>query len=108
MQGNVNPLPGCGRVHAVDAQERVKRGGRIGTQQRVSQSGLAHFANGQVLSFVPGITETRFPVPRLEVIANFSHLTPQANVEELVPIGEFLVPWAGILDTTKPNTCSDR
>src|SRR6266436_1704959 len=108
MQSNINSLPGRRRVHAVEIQERIKRGARICIQQRVSQSGLADFANGQVLSFVPGITETRFPIPRLEVISNPSHFTSQANVEELVPISEFFVSWTRIVNTTKPNTSSYR
>src|SRR6266481_1202390 len=108
MQSNINSLPGCRRVLAGEIQERIKRGGRIRIQQRASQPGLANFANGQVLSLVNGVTETRFPVPRLEVISNPSHFTSQANIEELVPIGEFFESWTRIVNTTKPNTSSHR
>ena len=81
-------MPGRRGVLAEKATERIKRRVRICVQQSIAQPGLAHFANGQVLSFVAGVTETRFPVPRLEVIANISHLTPQTDIEELVPVGE--------------------
>src|SRR6266436_2381791 len=108
MQSNINSLPGRRRVLAGEIQERIKRGGRICIQQRVSQPGLADFANGQVLSFVPGITETRFPIPCLEVISYPSHFASQANIKELVPIGEFFESWTRIVNTTKPNTSSHR
>src|SRR6266550_3338904 len=76
MQGHINGLPGSRGVLAEKATERIKCRGRICVQQGVAQPGLAHFANGQVLSLVAGVTEAHFPVPRLEVIPNFSLLGP--------------------------------
>ena len=80
----------------------------ICVQEGIAQPGLAHFADGQVLSFVARVTETDLPVPRLQVIAKFSHLTPQADIEELVPVGEFLGPYAGIIDAAEPNPGGQR
>ena len=108
MQGNINSLPGRRGVLAEKATERIKRRGRICVQEGIAQPGLAHFANGQVLSFVAGVTETRFPVPRLEVIANISHLTPQADIEELVPVSEFFTPYTGIVNAAEPNPGGQR
>src|SRR6266487_2313762 len=91
-----------------EIQEGIKRRGRVCGQQRRPQPWLAGFADGQVLPFVARITETRFPIPRLEIIGDPSHLTSQTDVEELVPVSEFFGPWTGVIDTTKPNTSSDR
>src|SRR6266568_7185510 len=103
MQGDVNSLPGRLGVVAGDAQERIKRRGRVGIQQRVAQPRLADFANGQVLPLIPGIAETRFPVPSLEIIAKFAHLTLQPDVEELVPVSGWFAPWTGVVNAAKPN-----
>src|SRR5437870_1610243 len=108
MQSHINSLPGSRGVLAEKATERIKRRGRIGVQQGIAQPRLADFANGQVLSLVAGITETHFPVPRLKVIAEFSHLTTQTDVEELVPVSELLTPWTRVVGATKPNTSSHR
>src|SRR5882724_1404555 len=103
MQGHINGLPGSRAVLAEKATERIKCRGRICVQQGVAQPGLAHFANGQVLSLVAGVTEAHFPVPRLEVIPKFSHLATQTYVEELVPISEFLAPWTGVVEAAKAD-----
>ena len=98
MQGHINSLPGPPGVLVESATERIKRRARICIQQGIAQPGLAHFANGQILSFVARVTETRFPVPRLEVIANIPQLTPQTDIEELVPVSELFTSWAGIIE----------
>src|SRR5213594_4951739 len=103
MQGDINGSPGVLRVVGIEIQERIKRRGRIRIQQRVPQPGLADLAYGQVLPLVPGVTETGFPVPRLEVIGNFSHLSPQPDIEQLVPVSEFFASWTGIVNTAEPN-----
>src|SRR5262249_4729362 len=76
------------------------------TQQRVPQPSLADVANGQILPLVAGITETGFPVPGLEIIAEFSHLTLQPNVKESIPVSELFTSRPGIVNTTKPNPSS--
>ena len=103
MQGDINSASRRRGVLVEKATERIKRSGRICIQQGVAQPGLADFANGEVLSLVARVTETHFPVPRLEVIAKFAHLTPQPDVEELVPVSELFVPWTGIVNAAKPN-----
>src|SRR5713101_9569273 len=103
MQGDVNSFPGRRGVVASDTQEWIKRRGRVGIQQRVAQPRLADFANGQVLPLIPGIAETRFPVPSLEIIAKFAHLTLQPDVEELVPVSGWFAPWTGVVNAAKPN-----
>src|SRR6266576_3976096 len=108
MQGHINGLPGSRAVLAEKATERIKCRGRICVQQGVAQPGLAHFANGQVLSLVAGVTEAHFPVPRLEVIPKFSHLATQTDVEELVPVSELLASGASVVKAAKPNTSSHR
>src|SRR5205814_179936 len=72
------------------------------------QSGLADFANGQVLSFVPGIAETRLPVPHLEVIGDIPHFATQPDVEELVPVSEFFTSGPGVVNRPKPNPRKHR
>src|SRR2546430_8647190 len=103
MQGDVNCLSGRRGVVASDTQEWIKRRGRVGIQQRVAQPRLADFANGQVLPLVAGITETGFPVPSLEIIAKFSHLTLQHDVEKGIPVGELFTSRTGVINAAKPN-----
>src|SRR6266487_7108171 len=103
MQGDVNGLPGRLGVVASDAQEWIKRRGRVGIQERVAQPRLAGFANGQVLPLVPGVTETGFPVPSLEIIAKFSHLTLQPDVEKGIPIGKLFTSGTSVVNAAKPN-----
>src|SRR5262249_10760108 len=76
------------------------------TQQRVPQPSLADVANGQILPLVAGITETGFPVPGLEIIAEFSHLTLQPNVKESIPVSELFTSRPGVVNTSKPNPSS--
>src|SRR4029077_20934409 len=108
MQGNVNPAPGGRSVLVEKTTEGIKRRGRICVQQGVAQPGLAGFAYRQVLSLVARVTETHFPIPCLEVIAKFSHLTTQPDVEELIPVSELFVPWTGIVQAAEPNTSGQR
>jgi hypothetical protein len=91
-----------------EIQERIKCRCRVRIQQRFPQSGLADFADGQVLPLVPGITEAQFPVPSFEVVAKFSHLTAEPDVEERIPVGELFMSGTGIINATKPNARSDR
>src|SRR4029077_7559904 len=95
-------------VLAEKPTERIKCSGRICVQQGIAQPGLAPFPNGEIPSFVARITETHFPVPCLKVVANFSHLTPQTNVKELVPVSDFFVPWTGIVNAAEPNPGGHR
>ena len=108
MQGHVNSLPGRLGVVGSEIQEGIKRCGRVRIQECVPQSRLADFANGQVLPLVPGITEARFPVPRLEIIAKFSHLTTQADIEKGICVGELVMSRTGVINATKPNARSHR
>src|SRR5436190_9729863 len=108
MQRHINLLPGQPCVMASEIQERINCCGRVRIQERLPQSGLAHFANGQVLSFVPGIAETHFPVPRLEVIADIPHFATQPDIEELVPVSEFFASWTRIVNPAEPNAGSYR
>src|SRR6266478_2909380 len=103
MQGNINSAPGCLAVVAKEAEERIKRRGWIRIQERVLQSRLAGLAYRQILPLVPGITETRFPVPSLEIIAKFSHLTTQPDVEKGIPVGELFMAETGIVNAAKEN-----
>src|SRR5439155_188906 len=41
-------------------------------------------------------------------MANESHFATQANVKQLVPVGEFFTPWAGIVEAAEPDSGSHR
>ena len=75
---------------AGEIQERIKCRGRVGIQKRFPQPRLANQADGQVLPLVPGIAETRFPVPVLNN-RQIPHFPTQADIEELIPVGELFV-----------------
>ena len=108
MQGNINSASGRLAVVAKQAKERIKRRGRIRIQERVPQPRLADLAYRQILPLVPGITETRFPVPSLEIVTKFSHLTAEPDVKETIPVGELFTSLAGVVDAAKSNPCSYR
>src|SRR5262245_35313953 len=108
MQCDINSLPGRSGVWVEESAKRIKCCGWVRIEQRVPQPRLAGFADGEVLPFVPRITETGFPVPGLEVIRNPAHLTPEAHVEELIPIGKLFISWTGIGNAAEPNPGSHR
>src|SRR3989475_3792862 len=108
MQVDISPGYRRIRIATKDAQERIKGRGRVCIEQRVSQTRLADLTNGQVLPLVASVTEAQFPVPRLEVIAKFSHLTLKSDVEEHIPVGKLLVSGPGVVNATKPDAGSHR
>src|SRR6516162_3183788 len=108
MQGDINFGSRRGRVMRSKIQKRIKCRSRVRVQKCFTQPRLAGFVNGEVLPFVSGITETCFPVPRLEIIAKFSHLTTQAYIEELVPVGELFMPGTGVINPAKDDSGSYR
>src|SRR6059058_6277158 len=91
---------------AKEAEERIKGRSWIGIQKSFSQSRLADLSNGQILALVPGITKTGFPVPSLEIITEFSHLTLEPNVKKSIPVSELFTSRPGVVNTTKPNPSS--
>ena len=93
---------------AGEIQERIKRCRWVRIQKRLAQARLAGFTYGYVFSFVPIITETQFPVPSLEVIANFSHLTAEPDIEDGIPVSELFMSGPGVVKPPKLNTCSHR
>src|SRR5216110_3079260 len=103
MQVDVNSCPSCLGVVSSEIQERIKCRGRIRIQKCVPQSRLANFADRQILPFVPRITKTQLPVPRLEIIAKFSHLTLETNVKEIIVVSELFMSWTGVVDAAKLN-----
>src|SRR5690349_11314102 len=108
MQVNINSLPGRLGVVRIEIQERIKRRSRVRIQKCFPQSRLADHTDGQILPFVPGITEACFPIPSLEIITKFSHLTTQPNVEKEIPIGELLMSRTGVVSTAESNSGSHR
>src|SRR5437016_14128964 len=96
------------RIAPEEADERIEGCGRIRIQQGVSQTRLADLAYGQVLSLVASVAEAQFPVPRLEVIAEFSHLTLKSDVEEHIPVGKLFMSGTGVVNATKPDAGSQR
>ncbi len=106
MQVNINPAYRRIRIATEETHERIKGRAWICIQQRVSQTSLADFSQRLVRALVASVTETQFPVPRLEVIAKFSHLTFQSNIEQVIPVSELLVSDTGVLERTKPDASS--
>src|SRR5262249_26266363 len=105
---NINPCSGCRGVLMEKASERVERRSWICIQQRIAQPGLTSLADRDLLPVVARITETPFPAPSLEVIANPPHFTPQTDIKELIPIGELFTAWAGIVKAAEPDPGGDR
>src|SRR5437899_9297878 len=103
MQGDVDPRPGRCCVVGMEIQEWIKRRSWIRIQECCAQSGLADFADGQILPFVSRITKTRFPVPILEIIGKSAHLATQPHVEKGIPVGEPFLSGTGIVNTAEPN-----
>ena len=67
-------------------KKRIERCGWIRIQKRLPEPRLAGFANREILPLIPGITEAGFPVPTLEIIAEFTHLTLKSKIKESVPV----------------------
>ena len=107
MQVDVNSCPSCLGVVSSEIQERIKCRRRIRIQKCVPQSRLANFADRQILPFVPRITKTQLPVPRLEIIAKFSHLTLETNIKEIIVVSELFMSWTGVVDAAKLNAGCD-
>src|SRR4029450_6655519 len=108
MQGDINSLPGPLGVVGSKIQERIKRRRWVRIQQRFPQPSLTSFADGQILPLVSGITKTQLPVPSLEIIAKFPHLTTQPDVEQIIVVSEPFMSGTGVINATKPNAGSDR
>src|SRR5205814_7916639 len=108
MQDNINSASGRLAVVAKQAKERIKRRGRIRIQERVPQPRLADLAYRQILPLVPRITETRFPVPSLEIATKLAHFAAQPDVKETIPVGELFTSLTGVVDAAKSNPCSYR
>src|SRR5438094_5692376 len=108
MQVDISPRYRRIRIATEEADEGIEGRSRVRIQQRVSQTRLADLAYGQVLPLVASVAEAQFPVPRLEIVAEFSHLTLKSDVEEHIPVGKLLVSGAGVVNATKPNTSSHR
>ena len=103
MQVNINPAYRRIRIATEETHERIKGRAWICIQQRVSQTRLADLTHGHVLTLVARVAETQFPVPRLEVIAKFSHLTFKSNIEQVIPVSELLTSGTGVLERTIPD-----
>src|SRR6266403_495303 len=108
MQSNINSLPGRLGVVGIEIEERIKCRGWVRIQKCFTQPRLANFAFGQILPLIPGITKTQLPVPRPEIIAKFSHLTTQANIEKGIPVGELVMSGTGVVSASEPNPGSHR
>ena len=108
LQVDVNTSPGHLAVPTELPTEGVKCRGRIRVQKRVAQSRLADLANGDVRALIPGIAETRFPVPGLEVVAKLAHLPPKADIEEAVVVSEFFTSRTSVINPAEANTRGHR
>src|SRR6266540_5993514 len=108
MQADINGLSGPLGVVGIEIQERIKGRSWVGIQKCFPQSRLAGFARGHVLPFIPGITKTQLPVPRLEIMAKFPHLATQSHVEQRIPVGELFMSGTGVVNSAKGNPGSHR
>src|SRR5215475_1629578 len=108
MQVEVNSAPGRLGVMGIEIQERIKCRSRVRVQKRLAQPGHADVTDEQILSLIPRITEPKLPVPSFEVVAEFSHLTAQPDVEERVRVSELFMSGTGVVNSAKPNACNDR
>src|SRR4029077_8418292 len=106
MQVDINPRSGRSGIVRSEIQERIKRRGWIRIQKCFPQSRRADFADGQILPFVPGITKTQLPIPRLEIIAKFPHLSAQTNIEEIIVVSELLMSGTRVVNAAKLNSRS--
>src|SRR5438094_6278740 len=105
MQVDINPRSGRLGVMGREIQERIKCRSWVRIQQRIPQPRLADFADGQILPLIPGITETKLPVPGLEIITKFSQLSAQTNIEEIIVVSELFVSGTGVGNAAKINPC---
>src|SRR4029077_8452936 len=103
MQCNINPANRGFSIATEESKERIKRCGWVRIQQRLPQSRPAHIACRQILPLIPGITETGFPVPGLEIVPEFCHLTLEPKVKESIPVSELFASRPGVVNATKPN-----
>src|SRR5262245_8019361 len=108
MQVDVNSAPGRPGVMGIEIQERIKCRSRVRVQKRLAQPWHADVADEQILSLIPRITEPKLPVPSFEVVAKFSHLTAQPNIEQIIVVSKLIVSGTGVVNSAKPNACSDR
>src|SRR6476660_875954 len=108
MQVDVNPRSGRLGVVGREIQEGIKCRGWIRIQKCFPQSRRADFVDGQILAFVPRITKTQLPVPTLEIIAKFSHLSSQPNVEKGIPVGELFMSGTRVVNAAESNSGSHR
>src|SRR5262249_39446957 len=108
MQVEVNSAPGRLAVMGIEIQERIKCRSRVRVQKRFAQPRHVDVADEQILSLIPRITEPKLPVPSFEVVAKFSHLTAQRDVQGRVRVNESFMSGTGVVNSAKPNACSDR
>src|SRR4030095_2660978 len=108
MKGDINSASGRLGIVSVEIQKRIKCRSRIRIQKCFAQTRLADFADGQVLPFIPRITKTQLPVPRLEIIAKFPHLATQAHIKQRIPVSELFVSRTGVVNSAKRNPGSHR
>src|SRR6266496_5032007 len=104
MQVNINPGPGRPGVPSIEIQERIKCHSWVRIQKRFAQPGLTNDAHGHILPFIPRITKTQLPIPRLEIVAKLSHLAAQTNIEQIIVVGEFFVSRTGVINAAKQNS----
>src|SRR5215475_4329198 len=107
MQVDIDRVVRRKRIGTEEATKGIKRCGRVRILQRPSQTRLADLTQGQVLSFVASVTEAKFPVPSLEIIAKLAHLTFQPNIKDVIPVGKLLASKTSVVNATKPDASSD-
>src|SRR5947207_10728999 len=103
MQGDVNSRSRRSGVVRIKIQKRIKSRSWVCIQKRFPQSRVTDVAGRQILPFIPGITKTQLPVPRLEIIAKLPQLSAHTNIEEIIVVSELFMSWTGVVDAAKLN-----
>src|SRR5205814_2792020 len=68
----------------------------------------AYHATNEGFLVVPGIAETQFPIPILEVIAKLAHLTAKSGIKQHVVERGLGCSAACVSNTTEMNSGGDR
>src|SRR5437764_14657221 len=82
MKRDQDPVERCCRIDS--ASERIESCGRISIEQGIAQTGLAHDTSSELRMLVGVVAKTRFVVPGLEVLAQFTQVAAQTGIEKIV------------------------
>ena len=106
MQVHINPALAALVLWAVILMKGLNAVAGSVSNNACATRRLADLTYRHISALVARVTETKFPVPRLEIIAKFSHFTFQSDIEQIIVIGELLTSGPGVVKGPKPNAGS--